>query len=506
MDRTALAALADDAQRKLGERPSLSIRTRLGVGFAVWILLSVGLAVASLLTLDRIRDKLHVMEATASYTFEIQQARRFEKNFFLYGTNIKDALQHVDFARRLFEAERAKLAEVVDRHKLDTMARHLEVYEEELRQVPFPGSDVEGARPVDREQADLLEGRIREHGAVMVSAAEDVLAKERAEVDSLLAFSQRIPLGFLVLLVLLIAYLSWFIARQMLAPLNRMMEVTHRVADGDFTMVMPKRRYRDELSELAMAMNHMMYQLLLRQDMLVKAHKLEAVGTLTAGIAHELNNPINNIMLTAATLEDDYADYSDAERRELARDLVSESERARKIVRNLLDFARESEADVDALDIREIVEDTLRLASNQIKLAKVKVRGEITENLPSLHGDRQQLQQVLLNFVLNALDAMHGGGTLTISLDVSDDRDWLVITVQDTGTGIPEEHLGQIFDPFFSSKAKGRGTGLGLSVSLNIIRQHGGDIRVHSKVGKGTTFTVLLPVTKVPADLSSGME
>jgi signal transduction histidine kinase len=283
-----------------------------------------------------------------------------------------------------------------------------------------------------------------------------------------------------------------------------MMEVTRRVADGDFTMVMPHRRYRDELSDLALAMNHMMYQLLIRQDLLVKAHKLKAVGTLTAGVAHELNNPINNIMLTAALLEEDYADYTDDERLDLARDLVRESERAQRIVRNLLDFARDSDIDIDALDIREIVEDTLRLASNQIKLAKVKVKGEITENLPPLYGDRQQIQQVFLNIVLNALDAMPGGGTLSISLDVTDDRECVVVAFKDTGTGIPDEQLERVFDPFFSSKGKGKGTGLGLSVSRNIIRQHGGDIRVRSALGEGSTFTVVLPVTKVPADLSAG--
>jgi signal transduction histidine kinase len=247
----------------------------------------------------------------------------------------------------------------------------------------------------------------------------------------------------------------------------------------------------------------MMHQVLQRQDLLVKAHKLKAVGTLTAGVAHELNNPINNIMLSAGTLEEDYRDFTDEERLEVVRDLVSESERAQKIVRNLLDFARESEAEVDALDACEIVEETLRLAANQIKLSGTKVDHECPEHLPPLHGDRQQLQQVFLNMVLNALEAMPGGGELKISLDLDKSRERVAIEFQDTGVGIPEQHLEDIFDPFYSSRASGEGTGLGLSVSLGIIRQHGGDIRVRSRVGVGTTFEVLLPVARVPADLTT---
>ena len=164
-----------------------------------------------------------------------------------------------------------------------------------------------------------------------------------------------------------------------------------------------------------MAMNHMMMQLVRRHEMLVQAHKLKAVGTLTAGVAHELNNPINNIMLTAETLREDYEDLPDEERLDMVNDLVAQSERAQKIVRNLLDFARESEIESEAHEVQDLIEDTLRLATNQIKLAKVKVKGDLAPNLPPVYGDRQQLEQVFLNIVLNALDAMPEGGTLSIS-------------------------------------------------------------------------------------------
>jgi len=250
----------------------------------------------------------------------------------------------------------------------------------------------------------------------------------------------------------------------------------------------------------------MTHELVRRQELLVHSHKLKAIGTLTAGVAHELNNPINNLMLTAAALEEDYPDLSDDERLEMVTDLVKESERARDIVRNLLDFARQSEVELAPLDVEEIIGDTLQLATNQVKLAKVKVRGEVEENLPPVHGDRHQLTQVFLNLVLNALDAMPGGGTLTISVEKSEDRNFVEIGFADTGVGIPQESLAHVFDPFFSTKKHAKGTGLGLSVSLGIIKQHGGSIRVASEVGKGTTFTVSLPIARVPADMPSAPE
>jgi len=251
-----------------------------------------------------------------------------------------------------------------------------------------------------------------------------------------------------------------------------------------------------------MAMNHMMLQLVRRHEMLVQAHKLKAVGTLTAGVAHELNNPINNIMLTAETLREDYESLPDEERLDMVNDLVGQSERAQKIVRNLLDFARESEIESEAHEVQDLIEDTLRLATNQIKLANVKIKGDLAPNLPPVYGDRQQLEQVFLNIVLNALDAMPNGGELSIACNSTSDRELVSVEFTDTGIGIPEQRVSDVFNPFYTTKPDAKGTGLGLSVSLGIIRQHGGDIEVKSEVGKGTTFSVFLPVAKVPAEIA----
>lgn len=497
-DRKSIFDIAEESQRSLRERPSFSIRARLTIGFALWLILSLGITVISIITIAKIKNKLYFTEAAGNYTIEIQQARRFEKNYFLYRTNLDDALEHVHNARVILDRDSENMSSVIGKKDYQVMVSHLERYEELLTQLKTLGKESDGERD---QRYHEIEKELRLHGAEMVTVAEELLAKERKAVNSMLVVSQRIPLAFLFVLILLIAYLTFFIATQMLAPLARMMQAARRIADGDLTPITAHRKYRDEFSDLAMAMNHMISQLVLRHDMLVKAHKLKAVGTLTAGVAHELNNPINNIMLTAAMLQEDYAELPDEERLDMIDDMVGQSERARKIVRNLLDFARESDIDSQMLEVGDLIGETLQLASNQIKLAKAKVETRAAENLPAIFGDRQQLTQVFLNMVLNALDAMPGGGALAISAHNTKDRDFVSIEFADTGAGIPEQNLNSIFDPFFSTKTAAKGTGLGLSVSLGIVKQHGGDIQVSSRLNKGTTFTIMLPVAKVPANI-----
>ena len=494
-------AVETEAQRALKERPSFSVRTRISLGFLLLFLVSLGITVASLLILDRIEDKLLFLESATSYTFEIQQARRFEKNYFLYGTNLDDALEHVRNAEATLEGQSEPISDVVGKANFDTMERHLKRYEGLLVQLSeFKDQPSTEAPPHHPE----IEAELRGHGAQMVKVAQDLVNEERHSVNTMLLMSQRVPIAFLVVLFFLIIYMTNFLTRQILQPLNRMMQATRRIADGDFTPITPRRRYRDEFTDLGLAMNHMMSQLTHRQAMLVQAHKLQAVGTLTAGVAHELNNPINNIMLTACMLAEDYESLPSEERLDMTNDLVDQAERAQRIVRNLLDFARESEIKTGLLQIDGLLEETLRLASNQLKLAKVTVKKSYATNLPSIRGDRQQISQVFLNLVLNAIDAMPKGGSMTVSTFAATEPDFLEVEFTDTGFGIPEHILPRVFDPFFTTKHTGKGTGLGLSVSLGILREHGGDIRVLSQTGKGTTFTVVLPVAKVPVRIEEG--
>ncbi len=178
----------------------------------------------------------------------------------------------------------------------------------------------------------------------------------------------------------------------------------------------------------------------------------------------------------------------------MVNDLVKESEKAQEVIRNLSDFSREGGTNPEPHDITSIVEGTLRLADNHIRRAKVKVRGELSPNLPLVSCVRWKIEHAFLSILLNAIDAMPGGGTLTISCDIARDSDFVSVEFIDEGSGIPEEQISDIFTPSFTTKPPTLALGLGLPVSLKIAREHGGDIKVKSQLGKGTTVTVSLPL------------
>jgi two-component system, NtrC family, sensor kinase len=498
LDPTAAGALQQRTmENALLARPGFSVRARLTLGFLLFFLISTGVTLTAWFTLNRLGQKMTFLEIADRYTTEIQQARRFEKNYFLYGTNLQDVFDHVHNASRLLTSGKGELESVIGEKKFRAVENHLEKYSLLLKSLRT--LDLQNT-PSSLPKQPAIESALREHGAAMVSQALELAEEERKAVELMLKLFKRLPLLFLAVLLPLIIYTANFLARQILSPLGRLLEITERIAHGDFTPIVPVRRFRDEFTNLSIALNHMMQELEYRHEMLVKSHKLRAVGTLTAGIAHELNNPINNITLTSAMLEEDYATLSDEERMDMIHDLTTQAERASRIVRNLLDFARESEMESELVDVSRLLEETLQLTSNELKLKKVKVEFHAPANLPPIYGDKQNLSQIFLNLILNALDAMPEGGMLGIRIENSRDPGFVAVELRDSGNGIPQHILPNIFDPFFTTKRRGKGTGLGLSVSLGIVKKHGGDIRVQSQPGQGTTFTVLLPITAVPAE------
>ena len=230
------------------------------------------------------------------------------------------------------------------------------------------------------------------------------------------------------------------------------------------------------------------------ESRLVQAAKLAAVGEMAAGIAHELNNPLTTVTgFTELVLEEMPEDGGVKDDLEL---VLREAQRARGVVRRLLDFARQSESSRVRSDLNEIVVDVLALVNHLLRTSGIQLSTDLAESLPWVSVDRNQIKQVLLNLVHNALHAMPTGGELCIisGLQKRDQREWLTVSLADTGTGIAPENLERIFEPFFTTRSKDGGTGLGLSVTYGIVTDHGGFIDVESQVGKGSKFTVWLPV------------
>jgi len=212
--------IAGEAQRALRERPSVSIRVRLTLGFLAWFVLSLAIAIFSMVNVSSITEKLHFLESAQNYIFEIQQARRFEKNFFLYHTNLDDALEHVHNAREILKTNGQEMGKVVGAKNYDTMKSHLKQYEGILLEIKK--TEAENENPVLNLKP--IELRLRQFGAEMVTVGNQLLDKEREQVNSLLRLSHKIPLVFLALLILLILSVAFFIVNQMLASLNRMVQ------------------------------------------------------------------------------------------------------------------------------------------------------------------------------------------------------------------------------------------------------------------------------------------
>ncbi|MEW6185634.1 MAG: ATP-binding protein [Thermodesulfobacteriota bacterium] len=476
-------------------RPILGIRTRITMGFFISFLMALGFTLFSLYAVVILKDKLYFLQVADNFSVEIQQARRFEKNFFLYGTNLSEAASHVNTGLNLLHSNVLPLKGVIGADNYNVLLNHTQIYQRLLEDLQALG-EKKGAEFAS--QKEKLASDLRIHGSEMISLAFGLVQKERQSVEDMLQWARRIPIFFLIFLFFLMIYLALLLSRQILAPLNKILGYTQRIAQGDFTPTVPSRPYRDEFSDLLTAINRMLEELAHRQEILIQSHKLRAVGTLTAGVAHELNNPINNISLTAHMLLEEYREISDEERKEMIQDLISQADRSRSIVRNLLDFARESESKIESLDLGSLIQETVKLAGNQIKLAGVHLDVSILPHLPRIHGDQQQLSQVFLNILLNALDAIPKGGRIQVSV-AHEDPNFVAAKITDNGPGIPEHILPNIFDPFFTTKPQGKGTGLGLSVSQGIVARHGGQIKVSSKEGTGTTFTIILPVTTIPA-------
>jgi signal transduction histidine kinase len=230
------------------------------------------------------------------------------------------------------------------------------------------------------------------------------------------------------------------------------------------------------------------------ENRLIQAAKLAAVGEMAAGIAHELNNPLTSVTGFAELVLEEMPEGSES-RKDLET-VMREALRARDVVRRLLDFARQSESTRARASLNEVVEDVVALSKHLIHTSGIELKIELEQNLPWILMDANQMKQVLINLVHNSLQAMPDGGEMEIKTSYASrhNRDWITVSVQDTGVGIPQLEQARIFEPFYTTKGNQGGTGLGLSVTYGIITDHGGQIDVVSQPGAGAKFTVWLPL------------
>ena len=484
----------DEKTLKRDKRALLNIRSKITISYALFSILCVGITLWSFWIISTIENKVEFLVITDNYLMEIQQARRFEKNYLLYGANLDDAFEALGRAKELLSQHEKTLKQIIGVENFKIKSEYVAKYWDQLLKIKKAGNS---------KSKKLIVPNLRKYGGQIVSFAQEFVTKERSSVSHMFLLAKRIPFILIsILLVLMIVFVILF-TRQLMINLKRIVSYTKRIGEGDFSPIISHSKHRDEFSRLADAFNRMTKELDRRHNIILESHKLRAIGTLVAGVAHELNNPLNNTMLTAEILKEDFKILSDNEKMEMVDDIINEAERSQVIVKGLLDFARESETNIKPLNIEEIINDSVRLVANQVKLAKIQLERYFDQDLPTIHGDKQMLKQVFVNLILNAVDALAPGGVVSIFIHKNRIPNFVVVEVKDDGAGIPEHIKSRIFEPFFTTKGEGRGTGLGLSVSKGIIRKLGGYIHLESSSDAGTTFTVSLPITESPSAIMS---
>lgn len=290
--------------------------------------------------------------------------------------------------------------------------------------------------------------------------------------------------------ILLAAFIvSIFFSRLLTAPLLRLRQAAESIGQGQFD-VRVEVTANDEIGDLANTFRAMARALKETQAQLVQSEKMAAFGQLGAGITHEVKNPLTSIIGFTQLAQRQVEDA--AKTRASLQVVQQEAERCLKIVLNFLKFARSSTGELAPIQVNDVIEEVARVLEHQMSIHNVKLELTLAQDLPAISGNGAELQQVLLNLVINAQQAMPSGGRVALTTG-RDARGQVTIAVQDTGPGIPENIRAKIFEPFFTTKPAGEGTGLGLSVSFSIIQAHKGSIDVDSQVGKGTTFTIRLP-------------
>jgi two-component system NtrC family sensor kinase len=319
------------------------------------------------------------------------------------------------------------------------------------------------------------------------------------EVDRDLKSSQRRLFLFGIAAIAAVSLMIYLLVdRIVLRPVSDIVAATHKVTAGDlqYKIELPKR---DEIGLLAQSFNAMTQKLSEAQRQVYQSQKLAAVGQLAAGVAHEINNPLTGVLSYSSFLLKRAADTP--EFKEDLEVIVRETQRCRGIVKGLLDFARQSPPEKRPSDVNEIVERAIRIVQTQLDAHRVELRKDLGVGLPLIHADANQIQQVVVNLLLNANDAIgEGGGAIALATALKTHEGpagpptpAVEIVVGDTGCGIPAANLPRIFDPFFSTKGP-KGTGLGLAVAWGIIEKHNGRIEVESAPGQGTTFRIVLPI------------
>ena len=471
----------------------LNIRQKVILGFFAGI---VGVCIIGGISyhyLQEIELKQKVVEKANDLLQFILEARRYEKNYLHYGSeeDLKENRRYIHLGQEVLDKIEPDVKNLKGAPQLRLIQQELQAYDQLMEQI---AAQVKGKGQMAQR---TLEEKLRERGKNLVTLSEQLVKFERQMILNITKTLKAQLFSSLVIFLLFGGFLGLIVSRKIIRPLRVIESTTQRIAQGNFKPL-PVWNTRDETQRVVEAFNRMVGELEKRQDQLVQAKKMSSLGVLTAGIAHQLNNPLNNISTSCQILLEELTQADVEFLRKMLTNVEQEVNRARDIVKGLLEFSRVREFALKSIPLEDVVRRSIRLISSQVPQGI-----DIVEEVPwdlILELDAQRMQEVFLNLLMNAIQAIkEPPGEIKIAASQDSGHREAVITMEDTGVGIPREELDRIFDPFFTTKEIGVGTGLGLSIVYGIIEKHHGTITAESTTGEGTRFIIRLPLPATPA-------
>ncbi len=473
---------------------SRSLSQRVLWGYYVFLGIFLVAALMQWWDLSKLQWRIAMHDITGELLEEVLDIRRYEKNWFLYGDPSDFSMNSACIAevRRLIKLHRQEFNSLPSAGRyIQKITRILDEYEGlmiSLREEKHP------------KNSHYIEGRIRDVGRELESTVHNFRAKENNQITKTLRFVTSSTIIFGVIAVFIVFIMGSQLASSVVRPLQQIVKCTEKIARGEFKPCETPHEV-EEIRRVHEALSTMMVKLEEREREVVQSQKMAAIGTLVAGVAHELNNPLSNIGTSAEILLEEIRSGEDPEAEterefweEMLLQIIDQVDRAKRIVRSLLEFSRDKEPDLEPLSLGGFLEETRSLLPEPVKSGMLTT--EVLEDGTFL-GDRQRLQQVLLNLIENAVHAVkekgEKDGKVEVMGFVDDQQRQVIIKVRDNGPGIPPDLLENIFDPFFTTKDIGEGSGLGLAIAQEIVTKHHGTLKVESEMGKGTVFTIILP-------------
>jgi two-component system, NtrC family, sensor kinase len=464
----------------------LNLRIKIMFILGCYILGIMSMDFVSYDDLHTTEEKIEILEFAYNLNNIILEARRYEKNFLLYNEEeaFHENQRYLSLALNteqliLAKGEKLKVSPI-----LKVLHEQISTYGTSMEQLfqQKAHNTVEYNQVVDK---------LRDQGKQMADLTEKLVEVERDQIQGILLLLKKQLVAWSAFAVMLGILMPFLMIFKIFEPLSIIKKATEDIALGRFNSIKVINT-KDEMQQVMEAFNTMVRELERRQDQLVQSKKLSSIGTLTAGVAHQLNNPLNNISTSCQIAIDELASGDTEFLTRMLKNIDQETMRARDVVKGLLEFSRVQEFTLRPLQLSDIVRRSMRLVESQLP-ADIEMVMEIPESL-ILPLDSQRMQEVFINLIINAGQSIQDKGRITLTASKVENADEVVIEVRDTGPGIPEEIQGQLFDPFYTTKEEGQGTGLGLSVVYGIIQKHQGTITVQSKPGQGASFFIRLPL------------